>query len=86
VSAEYQNRGIGKALLKEATARAKEKGFQTLSIGTGDAMMMQLLLYQKAGFEMDIIRKNFYLDNYPAPIYENGLRLKHMVLLRKKLE
>lgn len=86
VDAEHQNRGIGKALLKEATARAKEKGFKILSIGTGDAMMMQLLLYQKAGFEMDMIKKNFYLDNYPAPIHENGLRLKHMVMLKKKLE
>ena len=81
-----KNRGIGKALLEEATARAKEKGFKTLSIGTGDAMMMQLRLYQKEGFEMDVIKKNFYLDNYPTPVYENGLRLKHMVMLKKKLE
>lgn len=86
VDDEYQNKGIGKALLKEATTRAKEKGFKTLSIGTGDAMMMQLHLYQKAGFEMDMIKRNFYLDNYPAPIFENGLRLKHMVMLKKKLE
>ena len=86
VDAEYQNKGIGKALLKDATARAKEKGFNILSIGTGDAMMMQLKLYQKAGFEMDVIKKNFYLDNYPTPVYENGRRLKHMVMLKKKLE
>ncbi|HEV8513320.1 MAG TPA: GNAT family N-acetyltransferase [Cyclobacteriaceae bacterium] len=86
VDADHQNKGIGKALLNEATARAKEKGFKILSIGTGDAMMMQLHLYQKAGFEMDMIKKNFYLDNYPTPVYENGLRLKHMVMLKKKLE
>jgi ribosomal protein S18 acetylase RimI-like enzyme len=86
VDSEYQNRGIGKALLNEATARAKEKGFKTLSIGTGDAMMMQLHLYQKAGFEMDMIKKNFYLDNYESPVYENGLRLKHMVMLKKQLD
>lgn len=86
VDSEYQNKGIGKALLKEATARAKEKGFKILSIGTGDAMMMQLQLYQKAGFEMDTIKKNFYLDNYPTPVYENGLHLKHMVMLKRKLE
>ncbi len=86
VDSEYQNKGIGKVLLNEATARAKEKGFKTLAIGTGDAMMIQLQLYQKAGFEMDMIKKNFYLDNYPTPIYENGLRLKHMVVLKKKLD
>jgi len=49
-------------------------------------MMMQLHIYQKAGFEMDRIKKNFYLDNYPTPIFENGLLLKHMVILKKKLE
>jgi ribosomal protein S18 acetylase RimI-like enzyme len=85
VDTEYQNKGIGKALLEEATLRAKAKGFKTLSIGTGDTMMMQLLLYQKAGFEMDRIKKNFYLDNYASPVYENGLRLKHMVMLKKQL-
>src|SRR5437899_5232046 len=48
VEAAHQNRGIGKVLLNDATVRAKEKGFKTLAIGTGDAMMMQLLLYQEA--------------------------------------
>jgi len=49
-------------------------------------MMMQLHLYQKEGFEMNMVKRNFYLDNYPTPVYENGLRLKHMVMLKKKLE
>jgi len=49
-------------------------------------MMMQLRLYQKAGFEMHLIKKNFYLENYPTAIYDNGLQLKHMVLLKMKLE
>lgn len=85
VDTEYQNQGIGKTLLADAIGRAKEQGFRVISIGTGDVMMMQLRLYQKMGFEMDFIRKNFYLDNYPMAIYENGLRLRHMVVLKKRL-
>jgi len=82
---EYQGRGIGQLLLQEASARAKEKGFKTLTIGTGDVMMMQLYVYQKSGFEMYHIKKNFYIDNYPMLLFENGLQLRHMVMLKKQL-
>ncbi len=82
---DYQGKGIGKFLLKDADQRAKASGFKTMFIGTGDVMMMQLLLYQKTGYEMNYLKKNFYIDNYPEPIYENGLQLKHMVMLRKEL-
>lgn len=82
---EYQGQGIGKILLEDAEKRTRERGFRKLLIGTADIATKQLYLYQKAGFEIFELKKNFFVDNYPDPIYENGTRLKDMILLRKIL-
>jgi len=47
----YQGRGIGKLLLNDATKRATEQGFSTLSIGTSNASIGQLFLYQHKGLK-----------------------------------
>jgi len=86
VVTDYQGQGVGKLLLKDAIYKAKEKGFKTIIIGTGDASIKQLYLYQKEGFEVFDIKKNFFLDNYLEPIYENGIQLKHMIMLKKELK
>lgn len=82
----FQGQGIGRKLLYEAIARAKERGYQNIIIGTGDASIGELNLYQKVGFEIYDIKHRFFLDNYPEPIYENGIQLRHMIMLRKVLE
>lgn len=85
VDEDYQGIGIGKFLLKDAEIRAKKGGFKTMIIGTAEAAIKQLDLYQKIGFEIFDIRKNFFINNYPEPIYENGRLCKHMVMLKKQL-
>ena len=85
VDTKHQGRGIGKLLLRDACLRAKAKGFKTIIIGTGDIATKQLHLYQKEGFEIFGLKKGFYIDNYPKPIYENGVQLKDMVILKKEL-
>lgn len=86
VASDCQGQGLGKLLLRDAACEAKRKGFKTIIIGTGDAGIKQLYLYQKEGFEVFDIKKNFFIDNYPEPVYENGIRLKHMIMLKKELE
>ena len=85
VVTDCQGQGIGKLLLRDAACKAKENGFKTIIIGTGDAAIKQLYLYQKEGFEVFDIKKRFFVDNYPEPIYENGIQLKHMIMLKKEL-
>lgn len=85
VDEKFQNKGFGKMMLKDASNRAKERGCKNIFIATADAGIKQLYIYQKAGYEMDKILKNVILDNYPEPIFENGIQLKHMVLLKKEL-
>lgn len=85
VAEKYQGQGIGTFLLRDATDKAIEKGAETITIGTGDASIKQLYLYQKEGFEVFDLKKRFFLDNYPKPIFENGIQLKHMIMLKKDL-
>ena len=85
VDEAFQGQGIGQFLLNDAFEIAKQKKFKTMLICTGDAGIKQLYIYQKVGFEMFDIKRGFFLDNYPEPIYENGIQLKHMVMLKKTL-
>lgn len=85
VDERYQSKGIGKFLLRDAIGRANNRNYKMITIGTGDASIKQLYLYQKVGFEIYEIKKNFFLENYPEPIYENGIQLKHMIKLRMNL-
>lgn len=85
VDARYQGRGIGKFLLEDAASKAHAREFSSILIGTGDVAVMQLNLYQKAGFVVYDKKENFFINNYPEPIYENGVQLKDMIMLRKEL-
>lgn len=84
VDAEFQGKGIGKMLLKDAADRAKSRGFKMLIVGTGDATK-PLRFYQGSGFEVFGVKKGFFIENYADPIFEDGQRLVDMVMLRKLL-
>lgn len=83
VAEAWQGRGLGQILLKHAEKVARAKGFDTLLIGTANSSIGQLYLYQKMGFEMLEIRKGFFLENYAVELWENGLRVRDMVVLGK---
>lgn len=85
VSAAEQGRGFGKLLLRYSEAVSRASGCQRLVIGTGNSSIGQLALYQKEGFEIVSIERNFFLDNYPEPIFENGIPCKHKIVLEKCL-
>jgi hypothetical protein len=55
-------------------------------VGTGDAAIRNLCFYRKEGFKTFGVRKGFFVENYPQPVYENGIQLKDMVMLKKDLE
>ncbi len=60
VATEFQGQGIGKCLLKDATDRARSRGFKAISIGTGDVSTKQLYLYQKEGFKKVGVRAGLF--------------------------
>lgn len=85
VNPAHQGKGLGKILLQDAAQRARAGGFKKLCIGTGNSSIAQLYLYQRQGFEITSIRKNYFTAHYPEPIYENGIQCRHMIVLEKWL-
>lgn len=85
VAEPHQCKGIGTMLINDAIGRARKSGYKHLDIGTGDASYIPLALYQKLGFEIYNSKKQFFLDNYPEPVIENGIQLIDMVMLRMEL-
>ncbi|MCP4612737.1 MAG: GNAT family N-acetyltransferase [Planctomycetes bacterium] len=84
VSPELQNQGIGSELLHHAICSAKELGAKHLEVGTG-SFGYQLAFYQKAGFRVSAIEKDFFLRHSDQPIYESGIQLKDMIRLSIEL-
>ena len=85
VAEEFQGKGIGTFLLKDAIEKSKQKGYKTIIIGTAETSTYQLKLYQCIGFKIFGIKKDFFLENYIEPIFENGLLLKDMIMLKMEL-
>lgn len=80
----HQGKGIAKKLIFKAKNYAKENRANCLVVGTGNSSLSQLALYQKCGFRMQSIEKN-YFAKYPEPIVENGINCLDMVVLSAKL-
>ncbi len=85
VAANFQGQGLGGQLLQHAIAEARLNKITRLVIGTANASIGQLYLYQKIGFEITDIRKNFFLEHYEMPLVENGIPCKHMIMLEMDL-
>jgi aminoglycoside 6'-N-acetyltransferase I len=80
-----QGKGIGMLLINHACETAKKNGFINIIIGTGNSSTGQLYLYHKAGFSIVNTIKDFFIDNYDEPIFENGIQCKDMIVLSKTL-
>lgn len=81
VTEQMHGRGYGKELLTHAVETSKEAGYQTIEIGTSNSSINQLAFYQKYGFRMDYIDRDFFLRHYDEEIWENGIQAVDMVRL-----
>ncbi|WP_228353404.1 GNAT family N-acetyltransferase [Variimorphobacter saccharofermentans] len=80
---KYQRKGFGQHLIAYLVDHYKGVG-KELYVGTGDNPDI-LHFYEKCGFRRSHIVKNFFVDNYDHPIYENGQQLVDMVYLKQSL-
>ena len=80
---QEQNKGYGKQLIDFSLQYAKKNQFKELIVGTGDTSSQSINFYLKNGFQPYNIRPNFFLENYPFPIYENGKQMQHMILFKR---
>lgn len=84
VATAAQNKGVGTRLLSHMVEVVKELEGKFIEVGTG-TFGYQLSFYQRAGFRVDRVDKDFFLLNYKEAIFENGIQHKDMLRLLLKL-
>lgn len=86
LAASQRGKGCGKQLIKHALSEAARMHYKTVEIGTGNSSLDQLALYQKCGFRMLSVDRDFFVRNYPQPIFENGIQCRDMIRLEFPVE
>jgi len=81
----HQGRGWGKRLVQAAIAQARALGATVLEVGTGNSSLSQLALYQKCGFRVVGVERDFFTGHYGEEIVENGIRCLDMIRLSLSL-
>ncbi len=85
VKDEHRGQGIAKQLIAFAERTSKQEGCRTLEVGTGNSSLDQLGLYQKCGFRIVGVERNYFLRHYVQEIYENGIKCVDMIRLEMAL-
>ncbi|UVI32865.1 GNAT family N-acetyltransferase [Paenibacillus spongiae] len=85
VDESCHGQGFGKRLVNHAVQQARSLGYKTIEIGTGNSGVVQLALYQKCGFRITGIDRDFFIRHYDEEIYENGIQVIDMVRLSQDL-
>lgn len=60
------------------------KEYTQMMVGTGD-VPGTLAFYKSCGFEYSHCIKDFFTENYDHPIIDNGVLLKDMIYLKRKI-
>jgi ribosomal protein S18 acetylase RimI-like enzyme len=82
---KLHGKGIGKRLVNHAIQNAKSQGYKTIEIGTGNSGVGQLALYQKCGFRITGMDRDFFVRHYTEEIFENGIQCRDMIRLSQDL-
>lgn len=75
-----QQRGIGARLLAHVIDTYRREGAARLEVGTG-AFGYQLAFYQRHGFRVFQVERDFFLRNYDEAIIEDGIQHRDMLRL-----
>ena len=78
---DFRNRGVGSEIIRFIRDVCK-KSNSSLIVATAAEGIDQIRFYERNGFEKFDTIKNYFLDQYPDPIYERGVLLVDLVLLK----
>ncbi len=82
IQPDHQKFGYGTALLEWVVDFFRKSGASQIEVGTG-AFGYQLTFYQRHGFRVTSVDHDFFVRNYPKPIFEDGIQ--HFDMLRLTL-
>jgi N-acetylglutamate synthase-like GNAT family acetyltransferase len=84
IALDRHGQGLGKQFVAWLVAEARGRGKREVLVGTGSASAGNIIFYQKCGFRMDHVRKDYFWY-YDEPIYEHGIRVLDMLVFRYDL-
>ena len=87
VAPELHGQGVGRRMLALVLAELRSARVRRVVVGTGSAGIGQLAFYQKAGFRLWRIERDYFSPEhgYPAGLEENGIPLRDMVWMDQEL-
>lgn len=85
VAPEYRRQRCGTALVWHALDIIRNKGGRYAEVGTSDASPGPMALYESCGFQVYGVINNHFTDNYPEPVWDNGVQCIDMIRMRADL-
>jgi GNAT superfamily N-acetyltransferase len=84
VAPDRHSQGIGRAIVAGLIDEARRRGKSAVLVGTANSSIGNIAFYQKVGFRMDNVRKD-YFRYYREPHYEDGIQIRDMIVFRYEL-
>jgi GNAT superfamily N-acetyltransferase len=85
IASERQGQGLGKLFVKWLIEEARRRGKREIIVGTANSSIDNIAFYQRCGFRIDHVRKDYFWY-HRKPIYENGIRIRDMLVFRYNLK
>lgn len=87
VDAGRHNQGVGTRMLGAVLADLRDRGVGRVVVGTSSSGIGQLAYYQKAGFRLRTVERDFFsaARGYPDGLEENGIPVCDMVWMDQNL-
>ena len=82
---DYRGCGLGRRMVGHALGLAESKGARVIDVGTANSSLDNLAFYQRNGFRIVGVDRDFFTQHYPEPIFENGIQARDRVRLRLEL-
>jgi len=84
VVAALRGRGYGKQIIQALQHELPRRGGRSLLVGTANAALENIVFYQKCGFRMHEIRRDYFTYIQP-PVFEHDIQLRDMLVFRYDL-
>ncbi len=81
VAEQQRGRGYGKGIVAAVQAELVGRGGNALLVGTANSSLENIAFYQKCGFRMFEVRRDYFSYIQP-PIQEHGIVMRDMLVLR----
>lgn len=85
VAPELQGGGYGRLLVGRLLEEARARGKREVFVGTRSTSAANIIFYQKCGFRVHGVRPDYFWY-YDEPVYEHGLPVRDMIVLRHALD